>query len=354
MLPRKQFVQHRCRQLSPQAHYNLSTPIEKQITGIGRVGTPLPSSGRLDTLQHAMCEATGNASYPYTTRNLFVRLGPAMVARSMPPVLLLAACLLGGCQTWSSNRWLGDYDVAERQSAKRERPLLIYFEEDRPNHDSQLASSIKSERFRFVQDDFVCCSLVRSIERDRRYVAQYGVDRAPAIIVVHRDGTYHATAERSMSADELVAFLDSAVSPGTPIDRNRYVPHKPHFDWYSSLDEGERVAQRTGRPMLVLFHRSMSRDRWRIEGLLSRHEVYLRLKDLVHVRIGLFQLFEKAYITKYGVLRIPAIVIAQPDGTFDVLELPPSCEAVIDFVDKALRPRVPAEPAEPTVATTTP
>lgn len=284
-----------------------------------------------------MFDTTGKTSAAHAVRGILASLRPAVVARPAIGIILVVGCLLGGCRSWSSNRWIGDYDAAERLSIKRNQPLLIYFEEDRPNHDSRLAASLASERLQSTQDEFVRCSLVRSVERDRRYVAQYGVDRAPAVIVVHRDGTYHATAQRSMSADELMAFLESAVSPGTPIKRNPYVPHKPRYDWYDSLDEGGRVAQRSGRSMLVLFHRTLSSDHRRLERLLSRHELYLRLKDLVHVRIGMLGFFQKVYITKYGALKIPAIVIAHPNGTFDVLELPQSFESVVGFVDRALR-----------------
>lgn len=301
-----------------------------------------------------MCYTARKTSTARAAWGILVKLLPTVLVRSISGAVLLVGCFMGGCHSWSSTRWIGDYDTAERLSMKQDRPILIYFEEDRPNHDSRLADSIKSERLRSTRDDFVRCFLVRSYERDRRYVAQYGVDRAPAVIVVHRDGTYHATSRRSMSADDLMAFLKSAASPGTPIHRNPYVPHKPRFDWYDSLDAGERAARQSGRPMLVLFHRTMSRDRRRLERLLSRHEVYLRLRDLVHVRIGLFVLFQKAYITKYGALQLPAIVIAHPDGTFEALELPQSRDAVVSFLDSALHRPILTESAKPAPAIATP
>jgi hypothetical protein len=88
--------------------------------------------------------------------------------------------------------------------------------------------------------------------------------------------------------------------------------------------------------MVVVFYRTLSRDWARLEPLLNRHEVSVRLAPMVHCRIGLMRFLADAYITRFGALKLPAMVIAHPDGTYNALELPTSYEAIARFVDASL------------------
>ena len=76
----------------------------------------------------------------------------------------------------------------------------------------------------------------------------------------------------------------------------------------------------------------------RLEELLSRHEVYLRLSDMIHVRESIPGRSRDTTITRFGGLHLPALVIVRTDGKHDILELPMSYEAIVRFSEDALAP----------------
>ena len=75
----------------------------------------------------------------------------------------------------------------------------------------------------------ILCSLVSEYNPNQRYVAQYGVQRAPAVILVHRDGTYH-TRTGPMSTDQIVQFLANDIPTNTYLNlMDQYRPaYKAH------------------------------------------------------------------------------------------------------------------------------
>ncbi len=256
-------------------------------------------------------------------------------------ILVIAGCALPRIGPLSSG-WLADYDTAEQRIRESGEQLLIFYADTRPGADRSMERALKSDRVKPIIADTVRCMLVKSYEPDRRYVAQYGVDRAPALVLVHADGTYHAQAG-SMSVEKIAEFLAAARPPGAKPILNPFIPRQPKYNWLRSIDVAEEAAERTSQPMLIVFHRRLSHDWRRLEKLLSRHEVYMRLADMVHCRIGMFPFLGKTPDTPFGAMRLPALVIVRGDGTYDVLELPTSCEAVVRFADTALRTERPAQ-----------
>ncbi len=187
-----------------------------------------------------------------------------------------------------------------------------------------------------MTDGYIRCKLPKTYEPNRRYVGQFGVDRAPALIVVHGDGTYHARSG-SMSAADVAAFLAHATPPGQRPEINPYIKRRVRYEWHRSIEEAEEEAQQTGRAVFTVFYRSFSSDWQVLRKLLSRQEVYSRLADMVHCRIGVLGFSGRAQGTRFGALTLPAVVIAHRDGTHDALELPQSYEAIVRFADTARR-----------------
>ena len=240
-------------------------------------------------------------------------------------------------RSWRTDGWYADYEAAETAARAADRDLLIRYWEDREDRDAAIDRAIRSPSLSNLARDYVGCNLFRSYEPDRRYVAQFGVDRAPALIVVHGDGTYHALTGGA-DAERIEAFLAGAHAPGLPVQIDPYVPREADYDWRDSLEEAETAARDSGRPLFVVYYRTLSRDWHALSKLLQRPEVRLRLNDAVPGRVGLLGLSTDAYITRFGALRLPAMVIAHADGTFDKLELPRSYEDVASFADVALAP----------------
>lgn len=251
--------------------------------------------------------------------------------------LLVSSGCTGSLKNWSAGGWVADYETAEQQAGETGRGMLILYQPARP--DRALKAAFDDPAIKERTDDFVRCELAKSYEPDRSYVRQFGVERAPALILIHRDGTFHAQAG-SMSQARILGFLSSARPPGKRPAINPYLPRESCYKWIDTLDEARQTAQRTGRPMLIVYHRRFSRDWSTIEKLLSRREAHSRFADMVHCRIAILNPLADAYISPYGAVRLPAIVVDHPHGAYSVLEMPTTLQAVVRFADSARRSRV--------------
>ncbi len=249
-------------------------------------------------------------------------------------VLLAGAGCASSLDRWTSRGWVADYDTAEQRIRESGRELLIFYKDTRTGADGSLQEALKSEPLNSLTKGYVRCVLFKSYELDRRYVAQFGVNRAPALIVVHTDGTYHARSG-PIRAEAVAGFLADAQAPGERPTINPHIPRRPHYQWHRSIEEAEQISRQTGREVLIVFHRSWSRDWARLKRLLSRHEVYRRFADMAHCRISQTGFSADAVITRFGPLRLPALVILRCDGTHEVLELPTRYEAIVRFADAA-------------------
>ncbi len=246
--------------------------------------------------------------------------------------VLLPASGCASLSRWAPTGWVADYDTAEKHVRASGGELLIFFKDPRPGADDSLEKALNDEPVKGLISGYVRCRLFRSYEPDRRYVAQYGILRAPALIVVHQDGTYHARSG-AIPAREVAAFLSNSKPPGWLPTMNPNIPRRPHYDWHRSIDEAEKIAMGTNQEVLVVFHRSLSSDWLKLKKFFARREVHARIADMVHCRIGLTKILASTHETRFGLLRLPAIVIVRRDGTHSVLELPTSYEAIIRFAE---------------------
>lgn len=250
--------------------------------------------------------------------------------------LLVGTGCAGLPQAWTTGGWVTDYDAAEEQVRLSSRKMFIFYQDNRPGVDGPTEEALRTAAVKQSLGGFVLCRLLKSYEPDRRYAAQFGVDRAPAIVVVHQDGTYHARTG-PMSAADIEAFLSSAKPPGAMPAVNPYIPRRPRYTWLRSIEAAKEAAIRTGRPILVVYHRSFSGDWQGLDKLLQRREVYRRFSPMVHCRVGIANPWAVATITRFGALKLPAMVVVRDDGTYCILELPTSYEAVVRFADTATR-----------------
>lgn len=265
-------------------------------------------------------------------------------------VIMMALSLGAGCtgslHHWVGGGWVADYQVAEQRVAQTDRPLLIHYEHHDGKVDRSLKRALGTPAVKRWTEDHVRCRLFRSYEPHRRYVAQFGVDRAPALIVLHRDGTYHAQTGLRSPAD-VETFLARAQPPGATPRIDPYLPRKPEYRWLDTLAKAEAAGTRQGKPVLVVYHRPLRSDWGNLEGFLTRREAYTRVADLVHCRIAVWNPWGAHVDTRFGRLKLPAIVWLRPDGTFDRLENPTSYASVVRFADAAMQ----ADPPPPVTQT---
>lgn len=248
-----------------------------------------------------------------------------------------AVAVLSGCaaaQSLTRPRWIADYDKAERRHREVGCEMLIWYKEARPGMADPLRAAFDAPELRERIKGYLRCSLLRSYEPDRRYVGQYGVERAPAVIVVHEDGTYHAQSGR-MSVDDITRLLDHAEPPGARPDSNPYLHREPYYDWLDDFDHATAAAEPENKEVVVVLHRSLTRDWRRLKKILDERTVFSRFADMIHCRVATLAASADSLKERFGISRLPAIVIVHRDGTFDVLELPRSFEAVVRFADEA-------------------
>lgn len=245
--------------------------------------------------------------------------------------------LAAGCASsdlWRLNGWDTDYDTAEARRAGSDRQLLLFFRPADKSRPDPMFAALQGARLKEQTDPYTRCSLYNSYEPDRRYVAQYGVDRAPALIVVHRDGTYHALTGAASEA-QISDFLAAAKPPGATARINPYIPRQTQYAWNTSLESAEAAAQKNGQPLLIVFDQWWSRDRQKLDKLLARREVYSRFAGMVHCRPSSIWSSGGNAMTRFGVMNVPALVILNYDGSHHTLELPTSYESIVRFADRA-------------------
>lgn len=231
--------------------------------------------------------------------------------------------------------WTSDYETAERLRASTGRTLLVQYLDTRSTYDRPFKSAVQDACGKSANRHFLHCRLFRPYEPDRRYVAQFGVERAPALILVHPDGTYHAYTGAGDRA-AIARFLDESQPPGLHPIANPLIPRQPEYAWHSSLDTALEQAAHDGNSTLVVLYRWWQRDWERIEPMLARPEVYRRVAGLVHCKVTGMAGSPSAEMERFGVTQLPAIVLVRPDGTHEALSVPTGYEAIVRFVDRAL------------------
>lgn len=261
--------------------------------------------------------------------------------RTLMAINFCAVALFGcvGCAGpagWLKAKWHTDYDSAESAVRDTGRSMVVRFVSPRTSRPDPLDRVFKNKQVSGRLRDYVCCALYRSYEPDRRYVSQFGVRRAPAVMVVHPDDTYHAKTGK-MSADEFLAFLDDAEPPGAPAIINPHIPREAQYDWIDNLDEVFESVRETGRPGLIVYHRGFTGDFRAIREMMSKHEVYTRVCHMVHGHEGGWNRWATTRETPFGEITLPAVVWLQPDGSHEVLEMPDSSRSIARFVDRCRR-----------------
>ncbi len=236
---------------------------------------------------------------------------------------------------WTPSDWVADYDTAEARVRESGQPLLIYYKGNRHRSRDPVRDALDEPGMKQPLAGFVRCTLFQAYEPDRRYVAQFGVERAPALIVVHPDGTYHATSGH-LTSSRMASFFTGATQPGKTPTYDPYLPRQPRYEWLTSLDAAELAMKQSDRPMLAVYTRRFSNDWRKVRRLLDRPEVSRRLAGAIHCRIEVGTPLTEAIITPFGALKLPAVAIVRPDGSFESLEVPTSADSLVRFIDRVL------------------
>jgi len=231
--------------------------------------------------------------------------------------------------------WVNDYVAAEKQQQRTRQDVLIFYKDYLDVTSGDVHTALRAGRVKDATDKMVRCVLVTDYEPDRAYVAQFGVLRAPALIVLRADGTYHARVG-PMSEQEILDLLEQARSAGELPRRDPFIPRPVTYRWVHSLPAATAEARRTRRPLLIFYKWWLSNQSLTVQRTLEQPEVGRAASDLVHCRLEYDYLPNRTAMEAFGVTRAPALVLQQPDGTFRVLDGPQSADEVVHFLRGAL------------------
>lgn len=251
-------------------------------------------------------------------------------------VTLMVAAFSGCAKVsrWTVDPLLADYDTVGRRAREEGRPMIVVYRDGRRAIDDPLEKRLRSSRLLRENPKALRCTLYRAYEPDRRYVAQYGVERAPAVILIHPDGTYHATAG-NLTIEDLDGFAAAAHPPGMTPTLNPLVPRRVEYEWHGTLAAADRAARTDGKPILVVVTRTMTRDWDTLRPMFHRPEVHRRARDMIHCRIDVWNPFASTWASRWGRLVLPAVVIESADGSHRVIQKPVGYEALVRFLDGA-------------------
>jgi hypothetical protein len=236
---------------------------------------------------------------------------------------------------WPTGIWVADYEQAEQLASESGHGTLFLFTQKDLTREDAVRVLLEDPAVRGFAADYIPAILFQRNESDRRYAAQFGVHRAPAVIVVHPDGTYHAT-QGSLTPEKLTAFLSESSPPGATPTINPHVTRQLGYSWIRDWESAKQASQESGRPIFLVLERWMSRDWDALRPMLERREVYSRTANMVHCRPSTAWSSVSGVASELGVENIPAIVIVPANGGQpSILELPTSYESVVRFADQA-------------------
>lgn len=272
---------------------------------------------------------------------LFRRSAPVPMIVAVAMLSVASCSRLTGWNTasqavrrWTTDhQWLTDFESAERRARESDRPMLIVYRSGIAKADKNMDQALQSPSLRGKMQDYVRCDLFRLRESDRRYAAQFGVERPGSMMVVHRDGTYHARSGL-LSSEDIERFLAGAKPPGAQPRWDANIVRYAACSWHDSLDDARAVAEQTKKPIFHVVERHLRGDCRKLDKLLNRPEVVRRLIGMVHCRTTVWNPLAKTADTPCGSVRLPAVMLIRPDGTCRVLEMPQSYESLVRFVDE--------------------
>lgn len=236
---------------------------------------------------------------------------------------------------WPAGAWVADYEEADRLAAESGKGTLFLFTQKDMTREDSLRSFLENPANRGVAADYTPALLFQKNEPDRRYAGQFGVRRAPAVIVRHADGTYHAT-QGSLSPEKLSVFLTKAQPPGDAPAINPLIARSVGFAWIRDWDAARESSKRSGKLIFVVLEHWMSRDWDTLGPMVERREVYTRTANMIACRPATAWNSASEAAAQLGVKNLPAVAIVPPDGDPSILELPTSYEAIVHFADEAL------------------
>ena len=243
-------------------------------------------------------------------------------------------------------QWQGVYEDAVALAAKQNRGLLIVYKWWlSPESNDLLAVLLNRPEVARHFTETVNCLLDLAYLPNRTHVRKYGVTEVPALILVHRDGTYHARTG-AMTAEQIIRFVSSAQPPGklpggSLVDRMK---SRAQYRWYTEFSRAAAHARNRGTDLFVFFQSPYSEESNRMARMLDRSDVAALFADTTNCRLDFSVPGNRSLMARYRVDRVPAFMIVRPDGTYHVRTGAIRAEDLAALVRAAKGPGLPPKP----------
>ncbi len=256
--------------------------------------------------------------------------------------IVLATLATGGCGPGSD--WDLSYNAALGKAQAKNTDLVVFYKNHLDASSGQMEDLLTKPPISRLLAGKVECLLVPEFEPNRRFVAQYGVDDVPAIIIIHPDETYHAV-QGPQTLEALEKFITEAVPPGEKPDLNPSVPREYEYRWFNIYEDALEEAKRQNRQLLVVYKWWLSGDSSELIRRMMKPEVARHFATMIHCMLDWDYVPNRQHMAQFGVDKVPALVIVHQDGTFHAMEGLASISKIVEFAVAARAPgRTPGQP----------
>lgn len=246
----------------------------------------------------------------------------------MAPLCTLLLACAGGC----NSPIVAEFETAQRLAAQQNKELFVYYESWLSADCGQMKKTIQSAAAQQWLGDKIVCVLDESYEPNQRFVAQYGVHQFPAVVLIHRDGTYHQRTGL-MGADALANFVQASKTSGRRPMINPQIPRSVDYLWQADYERAFQIAEQQNRPVFIFYKSVISADcNEMLLNVFSRPDVAELFNDTVNCLLDWGYPPNRRLMARYGVTNVPGVVIVNPDGTQHARQGRLTAPQIISFV----------------------
>ncbi len=209
--------------------------------------------------------------------------------------------------------------------------MLVFYKDPLDVRSRFLRDALESPQVERQTEDMVHCLLVPSYPPNRSFVAQYDVLEAPALIVIHPDGTYHRL-KGAHNAEEVATFLASSEPPGRRPEVNPRIPQGNTLDYFNVYERAVEHARRQNRRLFIIHKWWLDPASTELIRRVSKPDVTRYLADAVVCILDWDYVPNRGHLRAYGVTSFPAIVMQERDGRYRALSGVPTVEELIRFI----------------------
>jgi hypothetical protein len=222
------------------------------------------------------------------------------------------------------------YDFAQRDAQAKNVDLVVFYKDHLDSSSGQTEDVLRHPRLASLMSGKVRCQLLTEFEPNRRFVAQYGVESAPALIVIHPDETYHVR-EGAVTLEQAEKFLSEAIAPGKKPTLNPAVPRTYEYRWINIYEDAVEEAKRQNRKMLVLYKWWLSADSSELIRRMDKPEVARHFANMVHCILDWDYMPNRQHMARFSADKVPALVIVNQDGSYHKLVGLASMKQIVEF-----------------------